>query len=75
MSYYDEIYEHAVDNHCLVTTADAAALGIPTIELGKLSSRGRLERLGNGVYRLSRYVPSGTDRGADNFLYPLGSKS
>lgn len=61
MSYYDDIYEHAVDNHYLVTTADAADLGIPVVELGKLSSRGRLERLGNGVYRLSRNVPSDAD--------------
>lgn len=61
MSYYDDIYEHAVDNHYLVTTADATDLGIPVVELGKLSSRGRLERLGNGVYRLSRNVPSDAD--------------
>ncbi|MDO4808240.1 MAG: type IV toxin-antitoxin system AbiEi family antitoxin domain-containing protein [Coriobacteriales bacterium] len=61
MSYYDDIYEHAVDNHYLVTTADAEDLGIPVVELGKLSSRGRLERLGNGVYRLARHVPSEAD--------------
>lgn len=61
MSYYDDIYEHAVDNHYLVTTADAADLGIPVVELGKLSARGRLERIGNGVYRLSRHVPSEAD--------------
>lgn len=61
MSYYDNIYERAVDNHYLFTTADAADLGIPVVELGKLSSRGRLERLGNGVYRLSRHVPSEAD--------------
>ena len=61
MSYYDDIYDLAIDNHYLVTTADASRINVPVVELGKLSSRGRLERLGNGVYRLARYVPSSSD--------------
>ncbi len=61
MTYYDEIYERAVDNHYLFTTADAAASGIPGVELAKLAGRGRLESLGNGVYRLARYVPAESD--------------
>ena len=61
MTYYDDIYERAVDNHYLFTTADAAATGIPRVELAKLASRGRLESLGNGVYRLARYVPAESD--------------
>lgn len=27
MSYYDDIFDFAIDNHCLVTTGDAANLG------------------------------------------------
>lgn len=50
-----------MDNHCLFTTADAAAAGIPGVELAKLASRGRLESLGNGVYRLARFVPAESD--------------
>ena len=61
MTYYDDIYEQAVDNHYLFTTANAAAAGIPSVELAKLASRGRLESLGNGVYRLARYVPAESD--------------
>lgn len=61
MSYYDDIYEAAVDRHYLFTTADARTLGIPGIELVKLARRGRLESLGNGVYRLARYVPMDSD--------------
>lgn len=61
MSYYDDILDFAIDNHYLITTQDAADLGIPVVELGKLSSRGRLARIGNGVYRLPRYVPSEVD--------------
>lgn len=58
MSYYDDIYEFAVDNHYLITTEDAAVLGIPPVELAKLAYRGKLENLGRGLYRLSRWVPS-----------------
>lgn len=61
MTNYDKIYEHAVDRHYLFTTLDALDYGIPAIELAKLAHRGRLENLGNGVYRLARNVPSGAD--------------
>lgn len=61
MSYYDEIYECAVDKHYLFTTFDAREAGIPGIELVKLARRGRLDALSNGVYRISRYVPSESD--------------
>lgn len=61
MTYYDMIYEHAVDNNFLFTTEDAREAGIPVVELAKLTSRGRLEGLGNGVYRLARYIPSEAD--------------
>lgn len=57
MSYYDDIYEIAVDNHYLVTTEDAADAGIPPVELAKLAHRGKLDNLGRGLYRLSRWVP------------------
>ncbi len=58
MSYYDDIYEFAVDNHYLITTDDATSLGIPPVELAKLAYRGKLENLSRGLYRLSRWVPS-----------------
>lgn len=61
MTYYDEIYDHAVDNHYLISTNEARALGIPAVELAKLAKRGKLENIGRGLYRLSRYVPSGSD--------------
>ena len=61
MSYYDDIYEHAVDRHYLFTTLDARDAGIPAVELAKLAGRGKLESLGNGVYRLARNVPSGSN--------------
>lgn len=57
MTYYDDIYEHAVDNYYLISTKTAKQLGIPTIELAKLANRGKLEHVSHGLYRLARYVP------------------
>ena len=61
MSYYDDIYEYAVESNYLITTDEAAELGIPRVELAKLAQRGRLEHLSHGLYRLARYVPSDSD--------------
>ncbi|USR79007.1 type IV toxin-antitoxin system AbiEi family antitoxin domain-containing protein [Arcanobacterium pinnipediorum] len=61
MAVYGELYEIAVDKHYLVTTEDAADLGIPVVELAKLAHRGKLEHISRGLYRLSQYVPSETD--------------
>ena len=61
MTYYDDIYELAVDQHYLITTEQARQAGIPSAELRKLAQRGRLTRIGHGLYRLSRYVPSEED--------------
>lgn len=61
MTYYDDIYEHAVDNYYLITSEEAASLGIPAIELVKLAKRGRLEHIAHGLYRLSRFIPSDKD--------------
>lgn len=77
MTYYDDIYEHAVDNYYLITTQEAEDIGVPGIELVKLAKRGRLENLAYGVYRLARYVPDENDPyaiavakvGADAYLY------
>lgn len=61
MTYYDDIYERAIDNYYLVSTDDAKDLGVPPVELAKLAKRGRLRNLARGLYRLSRYVPSEFD--------------
>lgn len=77
MTYYDAIYEIAVDNHYLITTAMAAEAGIPGIELAKLAHRGKLENVSRGLYRLARWVPDDTypyaeavaRMGPDAYLY------
>jgi hypothetical protein len=65
MSYFDEIYESAADNYGLITSKEAQALGISNIELVKIAKRGQLERLGYGVYRLTKYFPSKYDKYAE----------
>lgn len=61
MTYYDQIYEIAVDNYYLISTQDAADAGIPPVELPKLAQRGRLENVAHGLYRLTRRVPHPND--------------
>ncbi|NHM13551.1 type IV toxin-antitoxin system AbiEi family antitoxin domain-containing protein [Xiamenia xianingshaonis] len=61
MTYYDQIYELAVDNYYLVSTRDAVEAGIPPIELAKLAHRGKLENISHGLYRLARHVPHPND--------------
>jgi len=65
MSYYDDIYEYAADNYGLITSVDARAIGISNVELVKLAHRGRLMRLGYGVYRIYHYVPTLFDKYAE----------
>lgn len=61
MTYYDDIYELAVDNHYLVSTNQAREAGVPPVELAKLAQRGKLTNISRGLYRLSRYVPDKND--------------
>lgn len=42
----------------LVTTGDAARIGVPAVEVRKLAARGALTQLGRGVYRMLE-APSG----------------
>ena len=65
MKNYDVIYEHAADNYGLITSSAAKTLGIPNVELVKLAHRGRLCRLGHGLYRLTRYIPTAFDKYAE----------
>jgi len=77
MSIYDKIYETAIDFYGLITADEAKNIGIPNIELVKLAHRGKLIRLGHGLYRLSRYIPTLFDAyaeavkmvGPEAFLY------
>jgi predicted transcriptional regulator of viral defense system len=65
MTNYDTIYEYAADNYGLITSSEAKTLGIPNVELVKLAHRGRLQRLGYGVYRIEHYIPTINDKYAE----------
>ena len=56
MTNYDDIYEEAADNYGLITRARANKLGISDKELSRLTSNGRLTRLGHGVYRVKHHA-------------------
>jgi len=53
MSYRAQLRELAFESHGIVTVADAAAIGVPAVEVRKLAGRGALTRLGHGVYRMN----------------------
>ena len=68
MTYYNQIFEEAIGNYGIISSARAREIGIPPIELVKLARRGRLRRRGYGVYKLVQYspAPDGLDAYADS---------
>ena len=62
----EQITQYALDKDGLITLSEAAALGIPAVELRKLVHRGKLTRIGRGVYRTqySRFEPKSSFREA-----------
>lgn len=77
MTKFDDIFEIAADNFGLITSAQAKEAGITNNELVQYAVRGKLERVGQGVYRLTQRVPEANDAyalavalaGSDAFLY------
>ena len=58
MSYRQQLRDLAFDTHGVVTTDDAARIGVPAVEVRKLAARGALTQVGRGVYRMLE-APSG----------------
>jgi len=58
----DVLREIALDQHGFVTTAQAVREGIPSIELVKMFSRGRIARVARGVYRVPHMPQSRVDQ-------------
>lgn len=65
MNHFDELYEIAADNYGVVTYADAREIGVVGTELSRWTASGRLAKLGHGVYRLVRWVPTGYEHYAE----------
>jgi predicted transcriptional regulator of viral defense system len=53
MTYRQELRELAEENYGYITTRDAAGLGVPAVELRKLTARGALRHVSRGVYRFT----------------------
>ena len=57
MSAYDAIYDEAIGQFGLISTAQARRIGVSPLQLVKLARRGRLERVGCGLYKLAAALP------------------
>jgi len=64
LTIMERLREIALDQHGLVTARQAGDAGINPIELVKLTSRGRLERVARGVYRVPQVPGSRWDNWA-----------
>ncbi len=53
VSYRDNLRLLAFDRHGIITTTEAAHVGVPAVEVRKLAARGALTRTGYGVYRMT----------------------
>lgn len=77
MTKFDCIFSIAVDNHGLVSSAQAKQAGISNNEMVQYAKRGRIVKVGHGLYKLARWVPESNDVyawavlsvGADAWLY------
>jgi len=61
MTAYGKIYEESIGNYGLITSARASELGISNMALVLLAQRGRLIRIGRGLYRLAHWLPTEFD--------------
>lgn len=66
--YREIVREIALDHYGYVTTKDAAAAGIPTVELPKLAARGGLVNVAYGLYRVPDIPPSSYGQFAEALL-------
>jgi predicted transcriptional regulator of viral defense system len=61
MTHYQQLFDIAADNYGIVTSAQAKREGISDKEMSAIASRGRIRRLGRGVYKIVDYIPVEND--------------
>lgn len=61
MTHYEVLYDIAADNYGIVTAREAKMEGISDKEMSAITSRGRIRRLGYGVYKIVDYIPVEND--------------
>lgn len=66
--YRDRVREIALGEYGYVTTKDAAAAGVPAVELRKLAARGALVHVAYGIYRVPDAPGSPFDQFAEALL-------
>ncbi len=72
MAIWDTLVERAAEQHGYVTTRVARDLGIDPTQLRLLAARGRLERVGRGVYRVPVLPRGEHDDLAEAVAWTLG---
>lgn len=72
MTYMEKLLEAAGMQRGYVTTANAAELGVPAVELRKLAQRGHLDRVAHGVYRIKAFPRQEHDDLMEAALWPAG---
>lgn len=61
MTKFEDIFDIAADNHGLITSAQARVVGVTNNELVQYARRGRVAKVGHGLYQLTRWVPEQND--------------
>ena len=61
MTKYEYIFDIAADNHGLITSSQAKRAGISNNELVQYAKRGRVAKVGHGIYQLTQWVPERND--------------
>lgn len=61
MTHYQQLFDIAADNYGIVTSAQAKEEGISDKEMSAFASRGRIRRLGRGVYKIEDWIPVEND--------------
>jgi len=72
MAIWDRLVALAADQNGYVTTRDARGIGVDPVQLRLLLARGRLERAGRGVYRVSLLPRGEHDELAAAVAWTLG---
>lgn len=73
MGYLEDLLEVAGVRRGFVTTADAADLDVPAVELRKMAARGVLEHRGHGLYRIAAFAVQRHDELMEAVLWAGGA--
>ncbi len=72
MNVRDRVLERAAEQHGYITTRDAREFGVDPTQLRLMAARGRLERVGRGVFRVPMLPRTEHDELAQAVAWTLG---